>query len=175
MISINCFYIPEFNTFTNQTWLHRNFTLIAHIKFALPENADVVIAVTNGKTVHHLGYSREQDKFVDLKYWTNLFSSSDDIFALTVDGETIVTYNDSNPFAINYFGFNTGSLCEDEARFYYNCTSSSDEVSIFVGSRFNLLLTTLSVYGSDLRRNDIDQVEDRILIECCSLLITYYQ
>lgn len=46
-----------------------------------------------------------------------------------VDGKTILTYNETNPFVVNYFGF---AVVEngDESRFYYNCKlNSSNDVS----------------------------------------------
>lgn len=60
------------------------------------------------------------------------FSSLDDILALTVDGKTLVTYNESNPFAINFFAFAISGPKNCNARFYYNCTSNINDVSIWM-------------------------------------------
>lgn len=54
---------------------------------------------------------------------------------MTIDEKTVVTHKESNPFAINYYGFgSTTSLGVNvyEARFYYNC----NPVSIFINYLF---------------------------------------
>lgn len=49
-----------------------------------------------------------------------------------VDGKTLVTFHETKPFAINYFGFAIPGKEDDEARFYYNCTPKpSNSVSNF--------------------------------------------
>lgn len=61
-----------------------------------------------------------------------MFASIDNILALTVDGKTVITYNETDPFAINYFAFTT-ILDGHEAQYYYNCkTKQSIEVSLRV-------------------------------------------
>lgn len=51
-----------------------------------------------------------------------LFFSSDNIFTLTVDGKTLITYTETDPFVIKYIGFFALRI-SDEARFYFNCKS----------------------------------------------------
>lgn len=42
---------------------------------------------------------------------------------LTVDGKTLITYHESEPFPINFFRFATEKN-DDGVHFYYNCTSN---------------------------------------------------
>lgn len=55
---------------------------------------------------------------------------SDNVFAMTIDGKTVFTHNETKPFAINYFGLgSTGNEIDNEVQFYYNCKSVSNFIN----------------------------------------------
>lgn len=54
-----------------------------------------------------------------------IFSSSDDVLTLAIDGNTLFAHHLRNPIAIKYFGFAT--LNNAGVQFYYNCTSNIND------------------------------------------------
>lgn len=64
---------------------------------------------------------------------TSIFS--DNILAVTVDGNMLIAYNETSPFPITHFGFAT-SGSYNEAQFFFNCKSNrNSDVSVFIQTR----------------------------------------
>lgn len=58
-----------------------------------------------------------------------LYFFLDNIMGLAVDGETLIVYNETDPFPIKFVGLSSG-ISKEHARFYFNC-KSNQSVSIF--------------------------------------------
>lgn len=78
-------------------------------------------------------------QMVNAQIWSNIdqladvdvnlvffFYLSDNLLTLTIDGHTLFTYQETEPFQINYFGFAGDATTMSNTQFYYNCTSSLD-------------------------------------------------
>lgn len=48
---------------------------------------------------------------------------SDGVVTVTVEDNTIITYNDPEPIEVNYLGFGT---FYGDVQYYYNCTKSTN-------------------------------------------------
>lgn len=58
----------------------------------------------------------------------SLSFSTDGVVTVTVEGNTIITYNDPQPIEVNYLGF--GTFYNNDVHFYYNCTKAGNDGAI---------------------------------------------
>lgn len=52
---------------------------------------------------------------------------SDGVVTVTVEGDTIITYNDPDPLGVNYLGFGT---VYNDIQYYFNCTKAANDDAI---------------------------------------------